>query len=55
VLTGKVVWRSTEVSSHRSCTLGEWYYHNGKELYGQLAEFKSRSANGAERKIAYVK
>jgi methyl-accepting chemotaxis protein len=39
MLAGRENLNLDDTGSHSVCTLGKWYYSNGKELYGNLPEF----------------
>ncbi len=34
------VWKSNEITDHRSCRLGKWYYGMGKDTFGHLPLFR---------------
>ncbi len=40
LLAGKIRLRPDELSDHRNCEFGQWYFSKGMETYGHLAAFK---------------
>jgi len=40
-LDGKSSLRENEAVSHHDCAFGKWYYSDGKQEYGQMAEFRA--------------
>ncbi|MEW6646941.1 MAG: methyl-accepting chemotaxis protein [Pseudomonadota bacterium] len=47
-LSGKAVLTQSQAVSHHDCLLGKWYYGQGREKYGSLAEFHTIEQPHAE-------
>lgn len=59
-LSGKAVLTQSQAVSHHDCLLGKWYYGQGRQKYGALAEFRGieqphAALHGTIREIVRLK